>query len=123
MSEEMTWLGTTSASCSNHHSERPVSTAPLSGIAVGRITSKADIRSLATSSSWSSPTAYRSLTLPECRSGSGSVVTGSVCQADHDQYLDDGHGDRGSDPRRLAHERRCENRRDEDDHPRQEEQQ
>ena len=36
---EMTWLGTTSASCSNHHSESWVRIAPLSGTGVGSITS------------------------------------------------------------------------------------
>jgi hypothetical protein len=41
----------------NQKPERPVSTRPLSGISVGRITSKVEMRSLATSSSRSSSTA------------------------------------------------------------------
>ncbi len=36
---EITWLGTRSASCSNHHSDSAVSSLPLSGIGVGRTTS------------------------------------------------------------------------------------
>jgi hypothetical protein len=37
--DEMTWFGTTSASCSNHHSDSRVRIAPLSGIGVGSTTS------------------------------------------------------------------------------------
>ena len=36
---EITWFGTRSASCSNHHSDSRVRTAPLSGIGVGSTTS------------------------------------------------------------------------------------
>ncbi len=41
----------------NQNAERPVSTRPLSGISVGRTTSKTEMRSLATSSSRSSSSA------------------------------------------------------------------
>ena len=50
-----TWLPTRSAVRSNQWSERPVSTRPLSGIGSGSTTSKALMRSVATSSSASSP--------------------------------------------------------------------
>ena len=46
-SVESTWFGT-SPSCLNHHRESCVRTAPLSGISVGRILSKALMRSEAT---------------------------------------------------------------------------
>src|ERR1035437_5184488 len=52
-----------SAVRSNQKREMPVRTRPLSGMGVGRTTSKADIRSLATSSR-RSPTSNRSRTLP-----------------------------------------------------------
>ena len=42
------WCGTMSAICSNQYSESPDSTRPLSGMAVGRTTSKAEMRSVAT---------------------------------------------------------------------------
>src|SRR5271157_24012 len=48
----------------NQNRDSPVSTRPLSGIGVGRTTSNADSRSLATSSR-RSPTSNRSRTLPE----------------------------------------------------------
>ena len=48
----------------NQKCERPVSTRPLSGIGVGRTTSKAEIRSDATIRS-RSPKPYISRTLPE----------------------------------------------------------
>src|SRR4051812_5325463 len=51
----------------NQKREIPVRTRPLSGIGVGRTTSNALIRSDATSSSRSAPTAYRSRTLPARR--------------------------------------------------------
>src|SRR6266511_2367952 len=46
---EITWLGTTSASRANHHSESWVRILPLSRIGVGRTTSYTDTRSDATS--------------------------------------------------------------------------
>src|SRR5205814_5388216 len=57
----------------NQKAERPVRTRPLSGISVGRTTSKVEIRSLATSSSRSSSRAYSSRTfpLPTCAVASG----------------------------------------------------
>ena len=48
----------------NQKAESPVSTRPLSGISVGRTTSKVEIRSEATRSSRSSSRAYSSRTLP-----------------------------------------------------------
>src|ERR1035437_8499094 len=54
----------TSAVWANQKRDRPVSTRPLSGIGVGRTTSKAESRSLATSSR-RSPTSNRSRTLPD----------------------------------------------------------
>src|SRR3954447_24119705 len=70
----------------------PVRTRPLSGIGVGRTTSKALIRSLATSSSRSSSIAKRSRTLPErtnpgTSSASGMGVVLQLLQA-VDQRLD-----------------------------------
>src|SRR5215212_4141796 len=48
----------------NQKPERPVSTRPLSGISVGRTTSKTEMRSLARSSNRSSSSSYSSRTLP-----------------------------------------------------------
>src|SRR5262245_31098375 len=59
------WFGTIACVFENQNRDRPVRTRPLSGISVGRTTSKADRRSDATSSNRSSPIAYRSRTLPE----------------------------------------------------------
>src|SRR3954453_4673223 len=57
----------------NQKPERPVSTRPLSGISVGRTTSNVEMRSLATSKSRSSSSAYssRTFSLPTCRAASG----------------------------------------------------
>ncbi len=57
------WFGTTCAVRSNHHADIWFSTLPLSGIPVGRMTSKAEMRSVATISS-RSPRSYVSRTLP-----------------------------------------------------------
>src|SRR4051812_36151827 len=78
----------------NQKREMPVRTRPLSGMAVGRTTSKALIRSLATSSSRSSSIAKRSRTLPErtnpgTSSASGMGVVLQLLQA-VDQCLDVG---------------------------------
>src|SRR5690242_16472300 len=59
------WFATRSAVRSNQNRLSPVRTRPLSGIGVGRTTSKALSRSDATRSRRSSLTAYRSRTLPE----------------------------------------------------------
>src|SRR5688572_290789 len=58
------WFGQMSRVRPNQKAERPASTRPLSGISVGRTTSKTEMRSLATRSSrlWSS--AYNSRTFP-----------------------------------------------------------
>ena len=61
------WLGTRSASCSNHHSDIRVRIAPLSGMVVSRTKSNAEIRSLATMSRSPDARRYRSRTLPEWR--------------------------------------------------------
>src|SRR3954454_15210973 len=67
------WLGTRSDVRVNQKPERPVRTRPLSGISVGRTTSKVEMRSLATRSRRSSSRAYssRTLPLPTCRAASG----------------------------------------------------
>src|SRR5437016_4541025 len=58
------WFATIAAVSRNQKRERPVSTLPLSGIGVGRTTSKAEMRSEATSSSRLSSRRYRSRTFP-----------------------------------------------------------
>src|ERR687898_3483923 len=58
------WLGTMSAVRRNQKADSPVRTRPLSGISVGRTTSKVEIRSLATSSNRSVSRAYSSRTFP-----------------------------------------------------------
>src|ERR1051326_8167202 len=58
------WLGTMCCVRVNQNAERPVRTRPLSGISVGRTTSKVEMRSLATSSRRSSSSAYSSRTFP-----------------------------------------------------------
>src|SRR5215210_3202058 len=67
------WFGTSSRVRANQNAATPVSTRPLSGISVGKTTSKVEIRSLATSSSRSSSSAYSSRTfpLPTCAAASG----------------------------------------------------
>src|ERR1043165_9754662 len=67
------WFGTIAPLRANQTADSPVSTRPLSGISVGRTTSKVEMRSLATSSSRSSSRAYssRTLPLPTCRAVSG----------------------------------------------------
>src|SRR5260221_11618519 len=61
------WFGTIDRSSVNQKPESPVSTRPLSGISVGRTTSKVEMRSLATSSRRSSSSAYSSRTFPDAR--------------------------------------------------------
>src|SRR5256886_13212911 len=58
------WFGTIELVGANQKADNPVSTRPLSGISVGRRTSKVEMRSLATSSRRSSSSAYSSRTLP-----------------------------------------------------------
>src|SRR3954467_10848773 len=67
------WFGTISRSRVNQKPDSPVSTRPLSGISVGSTMSKVEMRSLATSKSRSSSSAYSSRTfpLPTCRAASG----------------------------------------------------
>src|SRR5436853_6905381 len=79
------WFGTIDCSRENQKPDRPVSTRPLSGISVGRTTSKVEIRSLATSSSRSSSTSYssRTLPLPTCVTASGMnrvLLSGELAQ-------------------------------------------
>src|SRR3954462_6174545 len=78
----------------NQKREMPVRTRPLSGIGVGTTTSKATMRSRATSSRLSSSIANRSRTLPErtnpgTSSASGMGVVLQLLQA-VDQRLDVG---------------------------------
>src|ERR687897_2731094 len=67
------WFSTMSRLQLNQKAESPVRTRPLSGISVGRTTSKVEMRSLATSSRRSSSSAYssRTLPLPTCVPASG----------------------------------------------------
>src|SRR3954468_9068394 len=58
------WFGTSSRVRANQNADRPVSTRPLSGISVGRTTSKVEMRSLATSRSRSSSIVKSSRTFP-----------------------------------------------------------
>src|SRR5215203_4425607 len=73
----------------NQNAERPVSTRPLSGISVGRTTSKVEMRSDATSSSRSPSSAYssRTLPLPTCRV---SGIDGLPLSDERVQALEDG---------------------------------
>src|SRR5258705_2623885 len=72
------WFATRSPVRPNQNRDRPVRTRPLSGIGVGRTTSKALSRSDAIRSRRSSPTAYRSRTLPERRKESASGLAGGM---------------------------------------------
>ncbi|CPL89519.1 Uncharacterised protein [Bordetella pertussis] len=65
----MEWLGRIWASLRSQKSVSSVSTWPLPGMGSSRMTSNAEMRSDATISSLSSPTAYISRTLPRPRSG------------------------------------------------------
>src|ERR1035437_3748498 len=69
----------TSAVWANQKRDRPVSTRPLSGIGVGRTTSKAESRSLATSSR-RSPTSNRSRTLPDRTKPPDAVSAGPAAR-------------------------------------------
>src|ERR1035437_2809953 len=62
---ERRWFGTIPAVSANQNRDSPVSTRPLSGMAVGSTTSKADSRSDATRSKVSASMSYRSRTLPD----------------------------------------------------------
>src|SRR5438093_2695755 len=83
------WLGTISRSSVNQKPERPVSTRPLSGISVGRTTSKVEMRSLATSSRRSSSSAYSSRTLPLPRCVAVSDMQGLPLLSERAQALED----------------------------------
>src|SRR5690349_14060332 len=71
---ETRWFSTRSPVRENQNRDRPVRTRPLSGISVGRTTSKALRRSDATRRRRSAETAYRSRTLPERRNVSASGI-------------------------------------------------
>src|SRR3990170_5866702 len=80
---ESRWFGQSSRVRANQKPDSPVRTRPLSGISVGRMTSKTEMRSLATSRrrSASSSKISRTLPLATCRTwGSGGGVAG-VCTA------------------------------------------
>src|SRR5205823_3321186 len=97
------WFGTRSRVFVNQKPETPVSTRPLSGISVGRMTSKVEMRSLATRSRRSSSSAYSSRTfpLPRCVAASGmngfllrneaaDTVEGAVEMGDRRVQVEDG---------------------------------
>src|SRR6188508_3880505 len=83
------WLGTISRVRANQKPERPVRTRPLSGISVGRTTSKVEIRSLATSSRRSSSSAYSSRTLP-LPTWTASGMDGLLSRHERGQALEHG---------------------------------
>src|SRR5215475_8629672 len=76
----------------NQNAESPVSTRPLSGISVGRTTSKVEMRSLATSSRRSSSSSYSSRTfpLPTCVTASGMDCVLLSGELELAQPLEDG---------------------------------
>src|SRR5262249_43225672 len=82
------WLGTIELVRANQNADRPVSTRPLSGISVDSTTSKVEVRSLATSRSRSSSSAYSSLTfpLPTC---AASGMDGLLLPDERAQSLED----------------------------------
>src|SRR2546429_6088309 len=74
----------------NQNPESPVSTRPLSGISVGRTTSKVEMRSLATSSRRpsSSSNSSRTFPLPTCVAASG--MDGLLPPFESGEPLEDG---------------------------------
>src|SRR5262245_38346898 len=74
----------------NQKPERPVSTRPLSGISVGSTTSYVEMRSVATSSSRSSPSAYSSRTLPLPMCTVSGMHRRLACGHERAQPLEDG---------------------------------
>src|SRR3954453_21665575 len=82
------WLGTTSRVRANQNAERPVRTRPLSGISVGRTTSKVEMRSLATSSRRSSSRAESSRALP-LPTWAASGMDGLLLSHERPQALED----------------------------------
>src|SRR4051812_38251793 len=77
----------------NQNADSPVRTRPLSGISVGRTTSKVEMRSLATSSRRSSSSAYSSRTfpLPTCAATASGIGRLLLSRSDERvQALEDG---------------------------------
>src|SRR5205085_1629251 len=74
----------------NQNADSPVSTRPLSGISVGRTTSKVEIRSLATSSSPFSSIVNSSRTFPLATWTSVSDMRGLLLSVQGMQPLEDG---------------------------------
>src|SRR5439155_4594687 len=72
------WLGMMSAVSANQYRDNAVSTRPLSGIGVGRATSKALTRSEATMTRRSASTMYRSRTLPDRVIASAASIGGRL---------------------------------------------
>src|SRR5689334_21181175 len=72
---ETRWLGWKVSVCENQKIESCVRTLPRSGMPLGRMWSKAEIRSVATMSSRLSSSSYVSRTLPRAKSLSGSAVS------------------------------------------------
>src|SRR5260221_1801378 len=75
---ESRWLGMMSIVCPNHQPESWLSTWPLYGTRAST-RSKADRRSVVTSSRRVSSTVYQSRTLPDCLPGRGRLVSASAC--------------------------------------------
>src|SRR3954453_22385967 len=84
------WFGTMSCVRANQKPERPVSTRPLSGISVGRTTSKTEMRSLAKSSNRSSSSSYSSRTLPLATWTVASDMNGRLLRLEIAEPLEDG---------------------------------
>src|SRR2546423_4620350 len=86
------WFGTIELVRANQKAESPVSTRPLSGISVGRTTSKVEMRSLATSSRRpsSSSNSSRTFPLPTCVAASG--MDGLLPSFESGEPLEDGVG-------------------------------
>src|SRR5215213_3602146 len=74
----------------NQNAERPVRTRPLSGISVGRTTSKVEIRSLATRSRRSSSSANSSRALPLPTWTAASDMNRFLLSDERAQALEDG---------------------------------
>src|SRR5919202_2358294 len=84
------WFGTIERVRTNQKADSPVSTRPLSGISVGRTTSNVEMRSLATSSSRSSSSAYSSRTFPVPTWATASGMNGFLLPDERAEALEDG---------------------------------
>src|SRR5512132_1534925 len=84
------WFGQSSRVLANQTADSPVRTRPLSGISVGRTTSKVEIRSLATSSRRSSSIVNSSRTFPLATWTSASDMRGLLVSGQDVQAVEDG---------------------------------